>query len=138
MINKVDRAIMELKLNGEEIYQQFKKVIDNVNVVIGTYQNEDSGDIFCDPSIGNVIFGAGKDQWAFNLKTFARFYEKKFGINQNTLMKKFWGDNYFDPELQKWTDEPATQSGKPIKRAFVEYIMEPICVLSNLILQAQR
>jgi translation elongation factor EF-G len=39
MINKVDRAIMELKLNGEEIYQQFKKVIDNVNVVISTYQN---------------------------------------------------------------------------------------------------
>lgn len=39
MINKVDRAILELKMEGEEIYQQFVKVIDNVNVTIGTYQS---------------------------------------------------------------------------------------------------
>lgn len=45
MINKVDRAIGELKLNGEEIYQQFQKVIDKVNVVICNYQNEEMGDL---------------------------------------------------------------------------------------------
>jgi small GTP-binding protein len=39
IINKVDRAIIELKQDGEEIYQNFKKVIDLVNVVISTYQN---------------------------------------------------------------------------------------------------
>ncbi len=68
-----------------------------VNVVISNYQNEDMGNLFCQPVIGNVVFGAGKEQWAFSLKTFARFYQNKFGIDQNILMKKLWGDNYYDP-----------------------------------------
>jgi elongation factor 2 len=53
-------------------------------------------------------------------------------------MKKLWGDNYFDPETQKWTEEPITQSGKPLKRAFVQYIMDPICTLSNYVLQSDK
>lgn len=40
MINKVDRVIHELQLSPEEIYQKFVKVIDQVNVVISTYQGE--------------------------------------------------------------------------------------------------
>lgn len=39
MINKVDRAIIELKQDGEQIYQNFVRVIDMVNVVVSTYQN---------------------------------------------------------------------------------------------------
>ena len=37
MINKVDRAIQELKLSPEEMYQRFLKVIEVVNSVISTY-----------------------------------------------------------------------------------------------------
>ena len=40
MINKVDRAIHELKLSPEEMYQKFSKVIECVNAVISTYQDE--------------------------------------------------------------------------------------------------
>lgn len=40
MINKVDRAIHELKLSPEEMYERFFKVIDVVNGVISTYQGE--------------------------------------------------------------------------------------------------
>jgi len=32
IINKVDRAVIELKKSGEEIYQSFCHVIDMVNV----------------------------------------------------------------------------------------------------------
>ena len=81
MVNKVDRAILELKMEGEEIYQQFLKVIDNVNITIGTYQSEDMRDLTCDPIKGNVAFGAGKDQWAFTLRTFARIYSKILNTN---------------------------------------------------------
>lgn len=62
------------------MYRQFIKVIDNVNVTISTYQSEDMGDLTCEPTIGNVAFGAGKDQWGFTLTTFARIYSKKFKI----------------------------------------------------------
>jgi len=42
MINKVDRAIHELKLSPEEMYQRFLKVIEVVNSVISTYNDEDN------------------------------------------------------------------------------------------------
>lgn len=97
IINKVDRAILELKNSGEEIYQNFVKVIDLVNSITSTYQSEIMGDLTLDPTIGNVAFGAGKDQWAFTLRTFAKIFSKKNGISEQKMMSKLWGDNYFDP-----------------------------------------
>lgn len=37
MVNKIDRSILELKLGGEEMYQNFVRVTDMVNVIIDTY-----------------------------------------------------------------------------------------------------
>lgn len=72
-----------------------------------------------DPTIGNVAFGAGKDQWAFTLRTFAKMYSKKYGIPEKEMMSRLWGDNFFDPETRKWKEEPVSESGKPLKRSFV-------------------
>jgi len=102
MVNKIDRSILELKLDGEAMYQSFLRVIDMANVVISTYVSEDMGEIQVDPSIGNVAFGSGKDQWAFTLAKFSRLYSKKFGIAFDKMMKKLWGDNYFDGASKKW------------------------------------
>ena len=41
MVNKVDRGILELNVSGEEMYQRFLRVIESVNVVIGTYESDD-------------------------------------------------------------------------------------------------
>lgn len=90
-----------------------------MNSITGSYETESMGDLTLDPTIGNIAFGAGKDQWAFTLRTFARFYSKKTGISEDKMMKKLWGDNYFDPESKKWRAEPISESGKPLKRAFV-------------------
>lgn len=92
------------------------------------------GDLTLDPTIGNVAFGAGKDQWAFTLRTFAKIYAKKTGISEEKMMKKLWGDNYFDPEAKKWKNEPTSDTGKPLKRAFVQFIMDPIIEVFNAIL----
>lgn len=45
MVNKVDRSILELKLDGESMYQNFVRVVDMVNVIISTYQSEDMGEL---------------------------------------------------------------------------------------------
>lgn len=63
------------------------------------------GDVELDPTKGNVAFGSGKDAWGFTLKRFADLYSKKFGIDSDKLMKKFWGDNFFDAKGKKWTSE---------------------------------
>lgn len=37
MVNKIDRLIIELKNDGEQMYQNFIRVIDMVNVILATY-----------------------------------------------------------------------------------------------------
>jgi len=118
MVNKVDRSILELQLDGESMYQNFNKVVDLVNVIIDNYEQPDMGNLLVLPSKGNVAFGSGKECWAFTLTTFAKTYAEKFKIDQVKLMEKFWGDNYFDPESKKWYDDPSKVEGKTLKRAF--------------------
>ena len=71
MINKIDRAILEKKLDGEEIYQLFVRTIDNVNVILSTYLPECLKDNLIDAVKGNVAFGSGKECWGFRVKDFA-------------------------------------------------------------------
>ena len=67
MVNKVDRAILELMLDGEAIYKNFDRVIQRTNVVVANYAQEDLGDVELNPTKGNVAFGSGKDCWGFTL-----------------------------------------------------------------------
>jgi len=45
MVNKVDRSILELKLDAESMYQNFIRVVDCVNVIISTYQSDEMGEL---------------------------------------------------------------------------------------------
>ena len=138
MVNKIDRSILELKLDGEAMYQSFLRVIDMANVVISTYQSEDMGDLQVNPSIGNVAFGSGKDQWAFTLAKFSRIYSKKFGIPFDKMMQKFWGDNFFDPVSKKWKNDGEVEEGKSLRRAFAQFIMDPICKVCQAIIDGNN
>ena len=131
MVNKVDRAILELELNGEQMYKNFLRVIDNVNVVINTYSQPDMGKCELSPTVGNVAFGSGKDAWGFTLKRFAEIYSKKFKIPYDKMMSKLWGENYFDPANRLWRSEGVSREGKPIMRGFVFFIMSPIVKLAR-------
>jgi translation elongation factor EF-G len=98
MVNKIDRQILELKNDAESMYQNFVRVIDMVNVIISNYEMPEMGDLFVSPTKGNVAFGSGKECWAFTLTTFAKLYSKKYKIDQNKMMDKLWGDNYYNAE----------------------------------------
>merc|ERR1712014_43187 len=39
-VNKVDRNILELQVDGETMYSNFVRVIDNVNGISSTYEDE--------------------------------------------------------------------------------------------------
>jgi elongation factor 2 len=45
-------------------------------------------------------------------------------------MEKLWGDNYYDAPSKKWKTDPVDSDGKPLKRGFVTFIMDPICRLA--------
>lgn len=126
MVNKMDRALLELQLEGEDAYQNFQRTIESVNVVICTYNDELLGDVQVFPSAGTVAFGSGLHGWGFTLTRFAIMYAKKFGVDKEKLMKKLWGDNYFDPASKKWIKRNQNAKGQILKRAFCQFVFDPI------------
>lgn len=42
MINKVDRSMLELELTPEELYKNLQRIVEDINVLIATYNSEDS------------------------------------------------------------------------------------------------
>lgn len=130
MVNKVDRALLELQLTGEDLYQAFCRAIESVNVIVAMYNDESLGDIQVDPVKGSVAFGSGLHQWAFTLKKFARTYGAKFGIAEEKMQAKLWGDWYFDAKRKVWTSKPV--SG--VERAFCQFISTPIATLFDAIM----
>lgn len=76
------------------------------------------GSLLLHPDEGSVAFGSGKECWAFTLTKFSRIYAKKFNIDKAKMMKKLWGDNFFDAASKKWTGNNVSEKGTPLKRAF--------------------
>ncbi len=125
-VNKVDRALLELQITKEDLYQTFCRTIESVNVVISTYTDPVLGDVQVYPDQGTVTFASGLHGWAFSLRQFAGRYSAKFGVDKNKLMPKLWGDNYFNTKTKKWTTKSTDAEGKPLERAFNLFVLDPI------------
>ena len=41
-MNKMDRALLELQLEKEDLYQTFQRIVESLNVIVATYADEDS------------------------------------------------------------------------------------------------
>jgi len=135
MVNKVDRALLELQLPGEELYQAFCRAIESVNVIVSMYNDEALGDCQVDPTAGTVAFGSGLHQWAFTLKRFAKTYGAKFGVAEDKMMNKLWGDWYFDAPRKVWT---TSDKGGTLERAFCQFIATPITTLFEAIMNEKH
>jgi len=118
VINKVDRALLELQISKEDLYQTFARTIESVNVIISMYNEDALGDVQVYPEQGTVAFGSGLHGWAFTLRQFANRYAKKFGVQPDKLMAKLWGDNYFNPKTKKWSTKATSAEGDALERGF--------------------
>ena len=136
MINKCDRALFELKHNSETMYQNFLRVIENANVIISTYQNEEvMGNLQVYPDQGTVAFGSALHGWGFTLTTFAKMYAVKLKQDKKKLLRRLWGDNYYNPKKKKWCNEPENEN---IQRAFCSNILEPLIKLANTVYSGEK
>jgi elongation factor 2 len=135
MVNKLDRAFLELQLDPEDAYQNFSRTIETANVIIATYEDELLGDVQVYPDKGTVGFGSGLHGWGFTLSKFADMYATKFGVAKERMVKKLWGDNYYDPKSKKWKTTSSGDDGTPLRRAFVQFILDPIYKLFDSIMK---
>merc|ERR1712193_540618 len=92
------------------------------------------GIVRVDPSNASVGFGSGLHGWAFTLKQFAETYASKFGVDVDKMMKKLWGENFFNPKTKKW----AKTKDDDNKRSFNMYILDPIYKVFDSIMNFKK
>lgn len=137
IVNKVDRALLELQVSKEDLYQSFSRTIESVNVIISMYLDKALGDVQVYPDKGTVAFGSGLHGWAFTVRQFAIRYAKKFGVDRNKMMERLWGDNFFNPKTKKWTKN-GTFEGKQLERAFNQFILDPIFKIFDSVMKSKK
>merc|ERR1711922_79192 len=135
-MNKMDRALLELQLEAEELYLTFQRIVESVNVIVATYADDDGpmGMIHVNVNNGSVGFGSGLHGWAFTLKQFAEMYAAKFGVDTDKMMKKLWGESFFNPKTKKWSKEKADDN----KRSFCMYVLDPIYMVFDAIMNFKK
>uniref|UniRef100_A0A2I9LNZ0 Elongation factor 2 n=1 Tax=Centruroides hentzi TaxID=88313 RepID=A0A2I9LNZ0_9SCOR len=135
-MNKMDLALLTLQLEKEDLYQTFQRIVENVNVIIATYNDETGpmGDVKVDPSRGSVGFGSGLHGWAFTLKQFAEIYAEKFKIDVEKLMNRLWGENFYNPKLKKWSKK----CDEGYNRAFCMFVLDPIYKIFDAIMNYKK
>lgn len=89
------------------------------------YEEKSDEDIYFEPERGNVVFSSAIDGWAFTIKQFASFYEKKLGIKRALLEKVLWGDFYLDPKSKRILSAKHLK-GRALKPMFVQLVLENI------------
>merc|ERR1711957_1135165 len=103
-VNKVDRCILELQMEPEDMYGRFRKAIEDVNGIVATYNDALMGDVQVAPEKGTVAFGSGLHGWGFNVERFAKIYAAKMGVDKDKMMKRLWGDTFFNAKKKTWTN----------------------------------
>jgi len=134
-VNKLDRMFTELKMEPEEAYQTLQRSVESVNVIISSLPDSALGDVTVWPQNGSVAFGSGLQGWGFTLSTIADMYHEKFNISKKKMMKKLWGDNFWDPKKKKWSTSSVGPGGRKLVRGFCLLVLEPIRTLFDAILQ---
>ena len=138
-VNKVDRCILELQMEAEDMYSRFRNAIENVNVIIATYNDALMGDVQVTPEKGTVAFGSGLHGWGFTTERFAKIYAQKMGMDKDKMMQRMWGDSFFNAKKKVWTNVQQPEGcTEPLQRAFCQFIMGPINQLMRAIMNDDK
>ncbi|KAJ2332756.1 translation elongation factor 2 [Coemansia sp. RSA 2681] len=136
-LRMVHAELLKHKLSQEDLYQSFRRVIENVSVTISSYQDKNAmGSQLVSPEHGIVAFGSRTQGWCFALRQFATRYAKELGIERSKLMAKLWGDNFYDSQTKTWSTQSSDATGKNADRGFNLLVLDPIYKLFGASLES--
>lgn len=135
-LNKMDRALLELQLEQEDLYQTFQRIVESLNVIVATYNDEDGpmGNIMVDATKGTVGFGSGLHGWAFTLKQFGEMYAARMKVDLPKMMNRMWGDHFYSPKDKKWNKT----GGEGYVRGFCQFVLDPIFKVFDAIMNFKK
>ncbi|KAG0053422.1 Elongation factor 2, partial [Gryganskiella cystojenkinii] len=61
-----------------------------------------------------------------------------FGVDQDKIAKKLWGDHFFIPATKLWSRKSHDEDGKPRERAFNMFILDPILKIFDTIMNRKK
>jgi elongation factor 2 len=122
MINKIDRLITEMKLPPEQAYEQFRKIINEFNILIETFAlPEFKKEWQVDPVQGTVAFGSAYHRFGLTIPGLANVWAKRTGKPAEEFRKNFWVKANFvkgvlEPayKIYQWSDENNIEKLKEI------------------------
>ena len=130
---------MLLQMPGEDMYQGFSAVIQEVNAVIAPCADALMGDVQVHPQKGTVAFGGGLQDWGFTIERFAQLYVQKWGIQKEKMMQRMWGDSFYNATKKVWTNVMQPEGcAEPLQRAFCQFILFPISQLMGAIMNNDK
>lgn len=166
VLNKVDRLILEMKLDTLSAYLRLREVLEQVNALVGEMFTEDvlaknsessrnidkdisdvfdwssgleeadDSSLYFSPETGNVVFCSAYDGWAFGINTFAQLYSSKLGFSEKALNKTLWGDYYINMKQKKFCRGANASGRKPL---FVSLILDNIwAVYDNVVVNRDQ
>eukprot|EP00747_Dinoflagellata_sp_TGD_P160340 gnl/TRDRNA2_/TRDRNA2_177970_c0_seq2.p1 gnl/TRDRNA2_/TRDRNA2_177970_c0~~gnl/TRDRNA2_/TRDRNA2_177970_c0_seq2.p1 ORF type:complete len:861 (+),score=187.56 gnl/TRDRNA2_/TRDRNA2_177970_c0_seq2:108-2690(+) len=127
-INKIDRLIIDMQKSAGDIYQDIRNCVESANVTIATQVGETpfAPNLALSPEKGNVIIGSAINGWAFTLRDFAKIYAKKFGVDEEKMQSRLWGDNFFNEKTKKFSTSCTHTDGSMLPSTFENFVLSPI------------
>lgn len=147
LLNKVDKLIVELHKEVDEIFQTIIHTIENCNAIIAElYQYEygksdvdiENTGLLFSPEQGNVIFCSALDGWGFTTKQLSKMFLKVTNNETlHTLNEKLWNfDAYLDSK-SKTIKTGAIEKGKT--NLFTQLILKTVYhIYHTIVLKMQR
>ncbi|XP_058824984.1 elongation factor-like GTPase 1 [Topomyia yanbarensis] len=150
LLNKVDRLVLETKMDTVEAYKHLTQVLEQVNAVVGNIfasdvlakedmnskdqvsalEDSDDSRIYFTPANGNVIFGSALDGWGFTTKMFAKLYQNKLGVPLEELEHAIWGDFFYSPKKKRIEKGAVDKGRKPL---FAQLILDNLWNIYELV-----
>merc|ERR1712070_988907 len=73
------------------------------------------------------------------IERFAKIYAAKMGVDKEKMMKRLWGDSFFNAKKKTWTNVMQPEGcSEPLQRAFCQFIMGPIAQLMRAIMNDDK
>merc|ERR1712070_189214 len=73
------------------------------------------------------------------IERFAKIYAAKMGVDKEKMMKRLWGDSFFNAKKKTWTNVMQPEGcSEPLQRAFCKFVMESIATLMRAIMNEDK
>ncbi|KAK0627848.1 hypothetical protein B0T14DRAFT_580142 [Immersiella caudata] len=114
--------------SSEDIYVALSSIVDSVNAFIASYSDDPDVDLRVSVEDGSVLFGSLHLDWGFSIGNFVKLYSgtDDFGGVEMPLTSYFWGDKFFDPTTNSWSEQEASTDGRKLERGFNRFILDPL------------